>query len=84
MRDYFVGLINEGLFIWRRNVGLLIGVVVGKELLGGGDEKRKIVVDPERVCGFSVNLVLRKEVEVVREGRDGDGVKKRLGDGVER
>jgi len=84
LRDDFVRLRDERLLVWRRKVRFWIGIVVGKELLRRGDKKGKIVVDPERVCGFSVNLVLGEEVEVVRERRDGGSVKKRLGDGVER
>ena len=84
MRDNFVGLRDECMLVWRRKVRLWRGVVVGEELLGGGDKKGKVVVDPKRVCGFSVNLVLGEEVEVVRNIRNGGGVKKWLGDGVER
>jgi len=84
LRDDFIGLRDERLLVWRRKIRFWIGIVVGKKLLGGGDKKGKVVVDPERVCGFSVNLVLGEEVEVVRNIRNGGSVKKRLSDGVER
>lgn len=82
LRNNFIRLRDEGLLIWRRKIGFRVRVVVSEKLLGGGDKKGKIIVNPKRVRCFCFDLMLGEEVEVIGDGGNGGGVKKRLGDGV--